>query len=137
VSTSNEPVVGYVDRLGYLLCVDCRPGELRGSTRLFRTSTHANECCDSCSRIVRDVAALEAKHAVAATESFSQGARCGHIEGRGRAGLYCIGEEELLSFDAADAQGLPGRDAAEWAAGYRHGYKSAAQGLALELEHVQ
>lgn len=72
-------------------------------------------------------------------EAFSQGARCGHIEGKGRAGSYIIGEEIVLSWEAADNQGVAvlafgNRDA--WTRGYQHGYKLAAEGSPLEEEHA-
>lgn len=70
---------------------------------------------------------------------FAQGARCGHLEGKGRAGSYVIGEEGPLSYEAADAQTTlfahaDGRE--RWAAGYRHGYKLAAEGSELEPHFV-
>jgi hypothetical protein len=67
---------------------------------------------------------------------YAQGARCGHIEGKGRAGLYVLGEEWDPSVDAAriNADGLLEQTA--WAAGYRHGYRLAAAGEELEPEHV-
>lgn len=64
-------------------------------------------------------------------EAFAQGARCGHIEGKGRAGQYVIGEEEILSWDAAKAQGLGFPLEGAWSRGYMYGYCRAAEGSAL------
>ena len=67
---------------------------------------------------------------------FCQGARCGHLEGRGRAGSYIIGEEEPLSYEAA-AFNVPAethRYLMAWARGYRYGYKLAAEGSSLPSE---
>jgi hypothetical protein len=63
---------------------------------------------------------------------FAQGARCGHIEGRNRAGSYVIGEEIDLAWEAADNQPLTeyGLKLA-WASGYRLGYLLAAEGSPL------
>jgi hypothetical protein len=61
---------------------------------------------------------------------FAQGARCGAIEGKGRAGQYVIGEETELSWEAADAN-TAGKDRVfncAWSAGYRYGYLRAAEG---------
>lgn len=68
-----------------------------------------------------------------AMEHFEQGRRCGHIEGRGRAGQYVVGEEHLLSIEAADAQELTPAEKDEWAAGYREGYCLAAEGSPLPV----
>ena len=67
-------------------------------------------------------------------ESFAQGARCGHIEGKGRAGQYVIGEEIPLAEEATDAQGLSRGESRDWAAGYVHGYRLAAEGSPLDEE---
>lgn len=70
-------------------------------------------------------------------ECYTQGARCGHIEGRGRAGMYVIGEEESLSYEAAANQKLEtSSQTDEWARGYRYGYKRAAEGSELEKEFL-
>lgn len=69
-------------------------------------------------------------------EAFAQGARCGHIEGKGRAGQYIIGEEEMLALDAVKAQRLySSKLIAKWAAGYRLGYKLAAEGSELPKQY--
>jgi hypothetical protein len=68
-------------------------------------------------------------------EEFAQGARCGHLEGKGRAGQYVIGEEIRLAEEATDAQGLPRAAAREWCAGYTHGYRRAAEGSELERDY--
>ena len=77
-------------------------------------------------------------------EAKAQGARCGYIEGKGRAGSYCIGEEEELSLEAAVvnvrmrecAYGAPReRLRALWAMGYRIGYRLAASGEELSPEY--
>lgn len=72
---------------------------------------------------------------------FAQGARCGHIEGRGRADQYIIGEEIDLSWEAADNQDLSQRGGASgpsqchaWAKGYQYGYRLAAEGSELPSE---
>lgn len=70
----------------------------------------------------------------AMTGHYKQGKRCGHIEGRGRAGLYVAGEEHLLSIEAADAQELSPAEKDVWAAGYREGYCLAAEGSPLPVE---
>jgi hypothetical protein len=67
---------------------------------------------------------------------FAQGARCGHLEGKGRAGNYTIDEEFEPSEVAANVNTSTARDANQWAAGYRHGYKLACEGEALESELV-
>lgn len=70
----------------------------------------------------------------AMTGHYKQGKRCGHIEGRGRAGQYVIGEEWLPSIEAADAQELDLAEKDAWAAGYRDGYCLAAEGSPLSVE---
>jgi hypothetical protein len=72
-----------------------------------------------------------------ALQAFAQGARCGHIEGKGRAGQYVIGEEEDRSYEAADAQKLSCHLHQAWAGGYRTGYVLALEGKQLppELEN--
>lgn len=61
---------------------------------------------------------------------YAQGFRCGHIEGKPRCGCYVTGEEQLDSFYAADNQTNIRNEyeRQEWAQGYRHGYRLAAQG---------
>ncbi len=69
------------------------------------------------------------------TQAFAQGARCGHLEGKGRAGSYCLGEEVELSWEASEAQDLDHEPTtAAWARGYRHGYRRAAEGSELEQD---
>lgn len=68
------------------------------------------------------------------TQTFAQGARCGHVEGKGRAGQYLTGEEIEASWDAAVEQKLPPVQSADWERGYRHGYLLAAEGSDLEPE---
>lgn len=64
---------------------------------------------------------------------YAQGARCGHIEGKERVGLYVIGEELELSNEAAENQGRSGREfLSHWAAGYRYGYMLGVQGETLD-----
>jgi hypothetical protein len=71
-------------------------------------------------------------------QAFAQGARCGHLEGQGRAGEYVIGEEVQLSWDAADNQGLSDPYIAlMWEAGYQYGYLRAAEGESLPEEMRQ
>ena len=67
---------------------------------------------------------------------FCQGARCGHIEGKGRAGAYVIGEEEETSYQAAEANVAdePNRYYIAWAKGYSYGYQLAAEGSGLPTE---
>ncbi len=67
-------------------------------------------------------------------QTFAQGARCGHIEGKGRVGQYVSGEESELSWAAADENTTSYRAANQWAAGYRHGYVRGASGDPLEAE---
>ena len=69
---------------------------------------------------------------------FAQGARCGHVEGKGRAGAYVLHEEFEACEMAVEAQSLASVQAENaWGAGYRHGYVLGAEGSALEkeLEH--
>lgn len=71
------------------------------------------------------------------TEEFAQGARCGHLEGKNRAGQYVTGEEVTLSWEAADARNISkygGVTASShaWAEGYQHGYLLAAEGSELD-----
>jgi hypothetical protein len=65
---------------------------------------------------------------------FKQGKRCGHIEGRGRAGQYVIGEEWLASIEAADNQEIDPEEKDAFASGYREGYLMAAEGTDLPVE---
>lgn len=62
---------------------------------------------------------------------FAQGARCGHLEGKDRAGSYVIGEEHDLSWEAACANRETTEERERWAMGYRYGYRLAASGDAL------
>jgi hypothetical protein len=66
--------------------------------------------------------------------ALAQGARCGHLEGKGRADQYVIGEEVEPSYEAAINQGLIGSLTSMWAKGYRIGYKLAAEGSPLPSE---
>ena len=64
---------------------------------------------------------------------FCQGARCGHLEGKGRTGSYVIGEEETQAYEAASAN-VPdqaNRYLIAWAKGYSYGYRLAAEGSEL------
>ncbi len=66
-------------------------------------------------------------------ELFAQGARCGHVEGKGRVGAYVLHEEFEACDVAVKAQGLASVQAeSAWGAGYRHGYLLGAEGCALE-----
>jgi hypothetical protein len=60
--------------------------------------------------------------------AFQMGAARGHREGQHRAGSYVIGEEYELSRDADFGQTLM---RSEMEAGYRYGYKLAAEGKEL------
>jgi hypothetical protein len=69
-------------------------------------------------------------------EAFAHGARCGHIDGQGRAGSYVIGEEIELAWDATQAQGFSGcfsilKVSRSWERGYQQGYILAAEGSPL------
>lgn len=67
---------------------------------------------------------------------FAQGARCGHLEGKGRAGSYVTGEEEFLSYEAASVN-VPNeayRYLIAWAKGYQYGYHLAVEGSKLPSE---
>ena len=70
------------------------------------------------------------------TAIYAQGARCGHIEGKERAGAYTNGEEILLAREAGEVHepmyGVTG--AALFAAGYAYGYVRAAAGEALPID---
>ena len=67
----------------------------------------------------------------------AQGARCGHVEGKGRVGMYMVDEEFEACDVAVKAQRLASVQAENtWAAGYRHGYLLGAEGSALEMEFV-
>jgi hypothetical protein len=74
---------------------------------------------------------------VNAGDAYAQGARCGHIEGKGRAGAYVLGEEIDLAWEAAGNQGLNPTLSNAWSQGYEHGYRRAADGLELEPEYAQ
>lgn len=70
-------------------------------------------------------------------QAFCQGARCGHLEGKDRVGVYTSNEEFEAADIATKAQNLPTSVLDnQWAAGYRHGYMRAAEGSALESELV-
>ncbi len=70
-------------------------------------------------------------------EAFSQGARCGHLEGRSRVGAYVRGEEHELSWEAAENQNLPSVAlTVSWGDGYRYGYLLGASGDPLPPEHA-
>lgn len=61
----------------------------------------------------------------------AQGMRCGHIDGKGRVGVYIMGEEFLVERREL-RQGLAnlaGEDA--WADGYYAGYRWGAEGKEL------
>lgn len=67
---------------------------------------------------------------------FAQGARCGHLEGNGRAGSYTKGEETMLSYEAASVN-VPNeayRYLVAWAMGYEYGYRLAVEGSKLPSE---
>lgn len=72
-------------------------------------------------------------------QAFAQGARCGHIEGKGRAGQYVVGEEIELAWDATVNQGFKsdmiGLVSQAWEQGYQHGYRRAAEGSELEPQY--
>lgn len=68
-------------------------------------------------------------------ECFAQGARCGHLDGKGRAGCYILGEEALLAAEAAKAQGLSEGKAWHWSLGYQYGYLKAASGEELDEKY--
>ena len=69
-------------------------------------------------------------------EAFAQGARCGHLEGKDRVGVYVLDEEVLASEGIADDQGLPSEEMRlAWRGGYQLGYKLAACGEALPEEY--
>lgn len=67
--------------------------------------------------------------------AFSQGARCGHIEGKCRVGAYVNGEEEELAAEAAKVNASM-RTITAWASGYRYGFRLAAEGSALHPVHT-
>lgn len=69
-------------------------------------------------------------------KTYAQGARCGYIEGKGRAGSYVLGEEDSLARAAAWANTSTARDQAFWAAGYKRGYLLAVEGSTLPDEYV-
>lgn len=71
-------------------------------------------------------------------QCFSQGARCGHLEGRPRCGVYVHGEEYPLSVEAAKNQKqLDSFQQVSWAAGYRVGYLIGASGEPLPEEYAR
>lgn len=72
-----------------------------------------------------------------AGDAYAQGARCGHLEGRGRAGAYVLGEEIDRAWEAAKNQGLNATLTGVWSQGYEHGYRRAADGSELEPEFSQ
>lgn len=68
---------------------------------------------------------------------FAQGARCGHIDGKARCGIYVLQEEQFDSLDAAEAQNFnhPGKTTA-WMLGYEAGYRVGADGEELDEEII-
>lgn len=69
---------------------------------------------------------------------YSQGARCGHIEGKDRVGVYVMGEEIEAANIATEAQGIQyNKGGSAWWHGYCHGYLLAVEGSALEKEHQE
>lgn len=67
-------------------------------------------------------------------EALSQGFRCGHIDGQGRAGAYVTGEEVDLADEAYEAA-RSDEPSIPWREGYRAGYRAAAEGLPVPIEH--
>lgn len=66
----------------------------------------------------------------------AQGARCGHCEGRGRAGSYVAGEEWDLAREATRVN-APETYHTPWFAGYVEGYQLAAQGEPLPSHYAE
>ena len=73
----------------------------------------------------------------------AQGARCGHIDGRARCGVYVMGEEGLYATTAAIENTLARKREwssmaciEAWARGYRAGYRVGADGMDLDPETV-
>lgn len=74
----------------------------------------------------------------------AQGARCGHIDGRARCGVYTMGEEHLGSLEAAIANTLERRREwsseaciSAWMHGYEAGYRVGADGMELDQETAE
>lgn len=66
-------------------------------------------------------------------EAFAEGARHGHANGRGRAGLYVTGEECFAAEAAAGDQHFVNKALADaWFSGYGYGYRLAAEGSPLD-----
>jgi len=68
---------------------------------------------------------------------YAQGARCGHIDGKARCGVYVLAEE----YDASDVAAVNARtdyrserERLTWTRGYREGYRLGAAGYALAAE---
>ena len=65
---------------------------------------------------------------------YHDGARSGYRDGQGRASVYVIGEEVLLSYDAAHEAAQAAwtySNVCAWENGYRYGYRLAAEGSPL------
>lgn len=99
---------------------------------------HCSVCGDStASNRCRCAREKEEQRLADSDALFAQGARCGHLEGKGRAGMYVLQEEYDLAHEAARNQNLASFTATnQWEAGYRHGYCKAAEGSELESELV-
>lgn len=68
-----------------------------------------------------------------------QGARCGHIDGKSRIGVYIPGEEYDLNYDAAlnaRPAGSPEDELQSFATGYAAGYYLGADDLELDDEVI-
>jgi hypothetical protein len=48
--SARERIVGYVDHLGYLFCLECAPGRQRPANRPMRAkdATRDDDACDAC-----------------------------------------------------------------------------------------
>jgi hypothetical protein len=74
-------------------------------------------------------------------ETYSQGVRCGHGDGWGRAGSYVTGEETLLAEESFVNGFVPDPDTCSpetrtaWLNGYTYGYKIGAEGTRLPTTH--
>jgi hypothetical protein len=85
-----------------------------------------------------DLADLTVRYRELFPLTFTQGARCGHVGGKLRVGLYVIGEEEMFSYDCAafatrrERCPTPPGQVIAWALGYEAGYRLGAEGSGFD-----
>jgi hypothetical protein len=70
------------------------------------------------------------------TECFSQGFRCGHIDGKDRHGSYVIQEECFFSLEAALYQTIPQEMVPVWAEGYLFSFMNTRTDIAISNSYT-